>query len=55
MTDQDGKDRTAFEALGYARSWLPVGKVVRTEDVIKELREGEEDEVGQLSGRWPIL
>lgn len=32
----------AYAALGYARRWLPAGAAGRTDEVMKELREGEE-------------
>ena len=32
----------AYAALGFARRWLPAGAVGRTDEVMKELREGEE-------------
>lgn len=33
----------AYAALGYAKRWLPVGASVRSDDVLKELREGDAD------------
>jgi hypothetical protein len=33
----------AFAALGYAKRWLTQGMNARSDDVLKELREGECD------------
>lgn len=32
----------AYAALGYARRWIPAGTVGRTDEIMKELREGED-------------
>ena len=44
VVDHDAQAQGAFAALGYARRWLSAGEgVVRTDDIVRELREAEED------------
>jgi AbrB family looped-hinge helix DNA binding protein len=40
--DRHSQARGAFAALGYAKPWLSTGGLAHTNDVMRDLRDGEE-------------
>jgi AbrB family looped-hinge helix DNA binding protein len=41
VVDRQTTPQGAYAALGYAVRWLPPGAKIRTDEVMRELREGE--------------